>query len=120
MLRPGLPAAFLPSVMATAGVVWLGVGFGLNIWFLAFLMLTALISYYFYVNRLGEQNINNADSVYYFGFSITVVTLAASAIASFGSSVEVADLKTVFSQFGIGLIATCIGLILRKIGRAHV
>lgn len=52
------------------------------------------------------------DSVYYFGFLVTVVTLVSTAI-SIGLSTSAVELRWVLLQFGLGLVATGYALFAR-------
>ena len=111
-----LPYAFKWVMLLSAFVVGGSVYLSLPSLPLGILVFSAVIAYYYYVNQLPIQNQNSADSIYYFGFSLTIITLATSAIVHFGATDKVKNLDNlslVFSQFGIGLIATCLGLILR-------
>lgn len=115
--KKGLPTLFLPILGAASvisiAIIWLN----LHISFLAIAVSLPLIAYYFIVKKsINDSDYNTVDSVYYFGFSLTIVTLATSAIIHFGLSSDIEDLQNlnlVFSQFGIGLLVTCLGLILR-------
>ena len=112
-----LPKPFLPILafasFTSIAIIW----FNLHILILAFFIFTPLIVYFSYVKKSAKDlNYNTIDSVYYFGFSLTIVTLATSAIIHFGLSSEIEDLQNlnlVCSQVGIGLLVTCLGLILR-------
>jgi hypothetical protein len=113
MNKSSLPSAFPWAIGSVSVLVILGVVFSWNIWTLGLIIGISLFAYYFHVNALKTYSQNAADSIYYFGFSLTVITLATSAIYNFGAKQNIANLGLVFSQFGIGLIATCLGLILR-------
>lgn len=69
------------------------------------LTIMPLVFYHFVLRKLARQGISQSaiDSVYYFGFLITVAALAMSAlvIATGG-----ADSSMVIRQFGVGLLAT--------------
>lgn len=126
MKRNGLPTAFwwvLPVGFIVAAMVsplaekvkFLG-----NIGLLFLVIVGSVIAYFFYIKKTEINNPNSADSVYYFGFSLTIITLAASSIFHFGmmangsgNAESLENLSLVFSQFGVGLIATCVGLVLR-------
>ena len=113
----GLPKLFLPLLGGASIISVFIIWFNLNIFFLALSVSVPLFIYYFKIKKnLDHSDYNTVDSVYYFGFSLTIVTLATSAIIHFGLSSEIEDLQNlnlVFSQFGIGLLVTCLGLILR-------
>lgn len=116
--KKGLPSSFLPilggATVVSIAIIWLN----LPIAILAFAVAVPLIVYFSIVKKslLKQPDYNAVDSVYYFGFSLTIVTLATSAIIHFGLSSNIEDLQNlnlVFSQFGVGLLVTCLGLILR-------
>ena len=116
--KKGLPSSFLPILGGAALVSMIIIWFNLHIVLLAFTVTVPLIVYFNIVKRdlLKQPDYNAVDSVYYFGFSLTIVTLATSAIIHFGLSSDIEDLQNlnlVFSQFGVGLLVTCLGLILR-------
>ncbi len=124
MSKQGLPKIFIPFLIVAAIIVVFCISgsYYLNslpewiqsAWLLFAIMIGSLIGYFFYVKSLPSHDQNAADSVYYFGFSLTIITLATSSIIHFGAGSDNLDnLGLIFSQFGIGLIATCIGLILR-------
>lgn len=113
MKKSNLPTYFPHAVVAISGLVIYGVISTMNIWLLGIIIFCSLFAYYLYVNSLPTYSQNAADSIYYFGFSLTIITLATSAIYHFGSKQSIENLSLVFSQFGIGLIATCAGLLLR-------
>lgn len=116
--KKGLPSSFLPILGGAALVSIIIIWFNLHIVLLAFTVTVPLILYFNIVKKslLKQPDYNAVDSVYYFGFSLTIVTLATSAIIHFGLSSDIEDLQNlnlVFSQFGVGLLVTCLGLILR-------
>ncbi len=113
MKTSSLPKYFPHAVVVISGLVIYGVISAMTIWGLGLIIGFSLFSYYLYVNSLPTYSQNAADSIYYFGFSLTIITLATSAIYHFGSKQSIENLSLVFSQFGIGLIATCAGLLLR-------
>ena len=124
MNKQGLPKIFIPFLLVVAIIVVFCISGSYYInslpewiqsaWLLFAIMIGSLIGYFFYVKSLPPHDQNAADSVYYFGFSLTIITLATSSIIHFGAGSDNLDnLGLIFSQFGIGLIATCIGLILR-------
>lgn len=113
MKTSSLPKYFPHAVVGISGLVIYGVISAMTIWGLGLIIGFSLFSYYLYVNSLPTYSQNAADSIYYFGFSLTIITLATSAIYHFGSKQSIENLSLVFSQFGIGLIATCAGLLLR-------
>ena len=124
MNKQGLPKIFIPFLLVVAIIVVFCISGSYYInslpewmqsaWLLAAIMFGSLIFYFIHVKKIVINNQNAADSVYYFGFSLTIITLATSSIIHFGAGSDNLDnLGLIFSQFGIGLIATCIGLILR-------
>lgn len=113
MKKSSLPKYFPHAVILISGLVIYGVVSSLNIFVLGTIIGLALFAYYRYVDTLPTYSQNAADSIYYFGFSLTIITLATSAIYHFGAKQTIDNLGLVFSQFGIGLIATCAGLLLR-------
>ncbi|MCB1658731.1 MAG: hypothetical protein KDI39_10940, partial [Pseudomonadales bacterium] len=113
MKTSSLPKYFPHSVVGISALVIYGVISAMTIWGLGAIIGLSLFAYYIYVNSLPKYSQNAADSIYYFGFSLTIITLATSAIYHFGTKQTIDNLSLVFSQFGIGLIATCAGLLLR-------
>jgi hypothetical protein len=116
--KKGLPASFLPLLGVTTLVAGVIIALNLHIAILAVVVTAPLMIYFYFVKKIliKEPDYNAIDSVYYFGFSLTIVTLATSAIIHFGLSSDIEDLQNlnlVFSQFGVGLLVTCLGLILR-------
>jgi len=86
-------------------------------WMLAVLVWGTVFLYSLFIGIKENKNQNDADSIYYLGFGLTIISLAVSSYVHFGSSekFDLENLKLVFSQFAIGLIATCFGLIGRLI-----
>jgi hypothetical protein len=113
MKTSGLPSIFPWAVGIVSVLVVLGVVNSWHIVILGAIILISLFAYFLHVNSLKSYSQDTADSIYYFGFSITIITLAASSIYHFGNKQSIENLGLVFSQFGIGLIATCFGLLLR-------
>lgn len=114
----GLPAAFKLTGLFSAGLTSGLIYFNQPNWILAFVVLGFVIGYGCWINARQELNTqNDADSIYYLGFGLTIISLAVSSYVHFGSSgdFKLENLKSVFSQFAIGLIATCFGLIGRLI-----
>ena len=114
MKTSALPSIFPWAIGIVSVLVVLGVIYSLPIVLLGLMIVSSLVAYFAHVNSLKTYSQDTADSIYYFGFSITIVTLATSAIVHFGAQKQsLENLSLVFSQFGIGLIATCLGLLLR-------
>lgn len=116
--KKGLPPSFLPILSGTALAAGIIIWLNLHIVILALVVTAPLLAYFNIVKKslIKQPDYNAIDSVYYFGFSLTIVTLATSAIIHFGLSSDIEDLQNlnlVFSQFGVGLLVTCLGLILR-------
>lgn len=114
----GLPAAFKLTGFASAALTITLIYYNQPNWLLAVVVLGFVIGYGLWINSRQELNTqNDADSIYYLGFGLTIISLAVSSYVHFGSSGEfkLENLKSVFSQFAIGLIATCFGLIGRLI-----
>lgn len=110
-----LPAQFFVYGFIATALVIASIVLRLSTGWIFFAILAPLGAYLFHVIRnRGRYGTNVADSVYYFGFGLTVITLAWSAIFHFGGAEHSEqDIHTVFTQFGAGLIATCVGLIAR-------
>ena len=95
------------GVMASAFVKndaarWVGVAMGL----------VPLFAYHVILWRNSKLAPAQVDSVYYFGFLVTVVTLVATAIA-IGQTTGKLDPSVILTQFGLGLIATGYALFAR-------
>ena len=71
-----------------------------------------LLGYYYALARKKILSPSEIDSVYYFGFLVTVITLVSTAIA-IGIATKLPELKWILLQFGLGLIATGIALFAR-------
>lgn len=121
----GLPVFFIIITLFSAGINVYSVYLDLEFTWLLFFIITPIFIYFIYVYFFYpdlDKNQNIADSIYYLGFSATIITLATAAIIHFGmqSDFQLRSLNLVFSQFAVGLIATCVGLILRLITVAKV
>lgn len=81
---------------------WLGLAAGI----------IPLFLYYFFLSRKDLLSSSEVDSVYYFGFLVTVITLVSTAI-SIGISPKMPEVKWILLQFGLGLIATGFSLFAR-------
>ena len=71
-----------------------------------------LLGYYFALAKKKLLSQSEIDSVYYFGFLVTVITLVSTAIA-IGIATKLPKLNWILLQFGLGLIATGIALFAR-------
>jgi drug/metabolite transporter (DMT)-like permease len=71
-----------------------------------------LLGYYYALARKKLLSPSEIDSVYYFGFLVTVITLVSTAVA-IGIATKLPELKWILLQFGLGLIATGIALFAR-------
>lgn len=71
-----------------------------------------LITYHAILLRKRLLSPTEVDSIYYFGFLVTVITLVSTAI-SIGSSENAIQLRWVLYQFGLGLVATGYALFAR-------
>lgn len=114
----GLPAAFILTGVVSAVATTILIYFNQPNFLLACVVLGVVIIYGMWINFRSYPNTqNDADSIYYLGFGLTIISLAVSSYVHFGSSgdFKLENLKSVFSQFAIGLIATCFGLIGRLI-----
>ena len=67
-----LPDKFIYIMAISAVVVGGSVFFSLPILLLGLLVCGAVIGYCMYVNQFPTQNQNSADSIYYFGFSLSM------------------------------------------------
>lgn len=74
--------------------------------------LLPLMAYHFSLMRTRLLSSNAIDSVYYFGFLVTIITLVTTAI-SIGLTDSKPDLKWVLLQFALGLVATGYALFAR-------
>ena len=83
---------------------WLGAAFGL--W--------PLLVYHGILYKKKVLSTSEIDSIYYFGFLVTVITLVATAIA-IGLSPKLPRLQWILLQFGMGLVATAYALFARLI-----
>jgi len=71
-----------------------------------------LLGYYYALARKKLLSPSEIDSVYYFGFLVTVITLVSTAVA-IGIATKLPELRWILLQFGLGLIATGIALFAR-------
>lgn len=81
---------------------WLGVIFGF----------VPLVIYHYILSRKSLLSAAEIDSIYYFGFLVTVVTLVSTAI-SIGMAAALPEVKWILGQFGLGLVATGYALFAR-------
>lgn len=84
--------------------VWSWIGF--------FIGIASLVKYH--LNLKNEKNLtpDQIDSVYFFGFLMTVITLLLASFAV-GMNAKEIDLTSVLVQFGLGMTATAYGLFAR-------
>ena len=75
--------------------------------FLIFVGASPLIAYKFYLSSRDTLTQNEIDSIYYFGFLITLTVLGGTALRLVFFSAQV---ESVAAQFGLGLLATGFGL----------
>jgi hypothetical protein len=68
---------------------------------------TPLIAYKYYLGSRDTLTQNEIDSIYYFGFLVTLIVLGATALRLVFFS---AQIESVAAQFGLGLLATGFGL----------
>lgn len=75
-----------------------------------------LVYYFIALLRLSKHGISQTatDSIYYFGFIVTIAALAASVlrVAFYGFE---GDLSQIIAQFGVGLLATGLALVFRMV-----
>ncbi|MFM2084323.1 MAG: hypothetical protein RLY95_1141 [Pseudomonadota bacterium] len=71
-----------------------------------------LCLYHISLSKKTELSSTEVDSVYYFGFLVTVITLISTAL-SIGIAQTALDLRWILFQFGLGLIATGYALFAR-------
>lgn len=74
--------------------------------------LLPLAKYHWNLFKQGNLDPDQIDSVYYFGFLITVTTLVAATV-SLGQVKGQLPLSAILVQFGLGLVATAYGLFAR-------
>jgi methyl-accepting chemotaxis protein len=89
-------------------------GLPLPPWFAVVCALVPMAVYHLYLSRRASRGLSAAaiDSIYYFGFLVTVAALGISALSiAMGGAAE--SLSTVIYQFGVGLLATGYAVIAR-------
>lgn len=74
--------------------------------------LLPLMAYHAALTKARVLTSTEVDSVYYFGFLVTIITLVSTAI-SIGITAKKPDLNWVLLQFGLGLVATGYALFAR-------
>jgi hypothetical protein len=96
-------------VLLAATHVWLGKIEFLPKWVAVFFGAAPLVYYHLgYLTARARKGLSQAgiDSVYYFGFLVTVAALGISALSIANSQVNEDTLQAVVFQFGVGLFAT--------------
>ena len=81
-------------------------------WITFFVGIGPLILYHILLSNRGFLSSTETDSIYYFGFLITIVTLVSTAIF-ISRATETINLNSILFQFGLGLIATGYALFAR-------
>ncbi|MDR5834569.1 hypothetical protein [Caballeronia sp. LZ034LL] len=83
--------------------------------------LLPLCLYFSVLYRFGKNGLSHTaiDSVYYFGFIITILSLAGSVMRVWMFGIE-KDLSSLIAQFGVGLLATGLALVFRLVLTARV
>lgn len=97
-----LAGVLLAAKFSDTSVQWLGLGAGL----------APLIVYHFILFREKTVSATEVDSIYYFGFLVTVVTLVVTAL-SIGLKGGSLNVSSVLVQFALGLVATGYALFAR-------
>ena len=110
----------IASVFSTALSVW--VGRGISHFVFSMLALVPILIYYYQLHSKIEYITHSAiDSIYYFGFLVTLSALAAGGLSFWFSSADQANqgdqiFEKIAIQFAIGLFATGIAIF----GRMHL
>ncbi|WP_250476032.1 hypothetical protein [Caballeronia sp. GAFFF1] len=83
--------------------------------------LLPLCMYFVALYRIGTNGLSHTaiDSVYYFGFIVTILSLAGSVLRVWMFGIE-KDMSGLIAQFGVGLLATGLALVFRLILTARV
>ncbi|MEM5330370.1 hypothetical protein VSR34_27740 [Paraburkholderia sp. JHI2823] len=83
--------------------------------------LLPLCMYFSVLYRIGKDGLGHTaiDSVYYFGFIVTILSLAASVMRVWMFGIE-KDMSGLIAQFGVGLLATGLALVFRLMLTARV
>jgi hypothetical protein len=85
------------------------------------LELLPLVMYFAALLRFGKDGLSHTaiDSVYYFGFIVTIISLAGSVFRVWLFGIE-KDISGLIAQFGVGLLATGLALVFRLVLTARV
>jgi hypothetical protein len=105
-------ASFAFMVLAAAARAY---GIGLQPWVPLVLAVLPLVYYHvLYLRPLAKAGLSQAaiDSVYYFGFLVTVAALGVSAV-SVAVAPAAVNVETIVFQFGVGLFATGYAIVAR-------
>ena len=114
--------SFFPLILfSTLGIVLSGIwqhSVGILQWqssglILGIFPLLPLMFYHWNLNKIRLLTSTEIDSVYYFGFLITIVTLVSTALSIGLSEGKNLSLPWILLQFGIGLVATGYALFAR-------
>lgn len=83
--------------------------------------LAPIVMYFSVLYRQGKSGLSHTaiDSVYYFGFIVTILSLAGSVLRVWLFGIE-KDMTGLIAQFGVGLLATGLALVFRLILTARV
>lgn len=83
--------------------------------------LVPLCMYFSVLYRIGGTGLSHTaiDSVYYFGFIVTILSLAGSVMRVWLFGIE-KDMSGLIAQFGVGLLATGLALVFRLVLTARV
>lgn len=103
---------FLLSLAGVLATSWLQHAEGIIQWISLAAGLFPLAAYHVILFRKHILSPTEVDSIYYFGFLVTVITLVSTAI-SIGLSNKPVELRWVLLQFGLGLVATGYALFAR-------
>ncbi len=87
---------------------------GLHVWVYLSLLPFALYFFYLWQNK-RDLSQNDIDFIYYYGFILTIVSIAATAIIFGTQAADKLDKTGILIQFSAGLVATGLGLIFRII-----
>jgi hypothetical protein len=99
---------YLFFISLTGVLITALVGGQSNLWRLTGLVagLAPLVIYHFILYRKKTVSATEVDSIYYFGFLVTVVMLVAAALSIGLSDQSKLDINKVLVQFSLGLVAT--------------
>jgi hypothetical protein len=108
--------------MAVATLLAAGsVGLHLPVGWVLIFELAPLVWYFSRLYKAGSDGLSHSaiDSVYYFGFIITIMALAGSVFRVWLYGIE-KDISGLIAQFGVGLLATGLALVFRLVLTARV